>query len=63
MKELMIAQEVTIETTEPKKIKEALSRFKQEQGLSGILFFENSAGGFSSSGEILFQLKITYIKG
>lgn len=63
MKELIRSFEVTVETPEPKKIKEALSRYKQEQGLSGLLFFENSPAGFTPDGNILFNLKITYAKG
>ncbi len=63
MRELNKSFEVTVETPEPKKIKEALSRYKQEQGLPGILFFENSPAGFSPDGDILFNLKITYAKG
>lgn len=63
MRQLVKNFEVTVETPEPKKIKEALSRYKQEMGLPGILFFENTPAGFSSSGEILFNLKITYAQG
>lgn len=61
-KEVAQLGEIKIETTEPKKIKEALSRFKQERSYAGTLFFEADAWGFTKTGEINYLLTVTYIK-
>ena len=53
----------TLETVKPKPLKEALSRYKQENGISGQLHFNVDAKGFDAkTGDILYALTIAFAK-
>lgn len=52
---------VEIETHEPRKIKEAISRYKQEQNVAGTLHFDCESAGFEKSGKMMFKLTVTRI--
>lgn len=60
MQELCAKGMVQIETPAPKKIKEALSRYKQEQAISGTLFFECHSSHFQN-GVPFYCLNVTRI--
>lgn len=61
MQHLVAKGMVTLETPEPKKIKEALSRHKQEQEIPGMLFFEVEGQGFKN-GTPIYKLDVTYVR-
>lgn len=52
---------VEIETHEPRKIKEAVSRYKQENNILGTLHFTCDSMGFERNGKMMYKLSITRI--
>lgn len=61
MDELLLYGTALIETHEPKKVKEDLSRYKHNCRIPGLLGFQNSAADKETpKGEIIYHLTITY---
>lgn len=49
-----------MKTKEPQKFKEALSRWKEKQNMSGRLFFEVEGYEFPENGDQICILMVTY---